>query len=201
MGRFALACLAAVGLAVGPAQAGEFNKKLSIGDAAPAFTGLEGVDGKKHGLADLKGKDVVVICVTCNNCPVAVAYEDRMIDFVKKHCGSADSKVGFVAICVSNLEADKLPKMKERAKEKGFNFPYIRDPSQKTGKDYGATVTPEFFVLDKDRKIVYMGALDDSQNPDKAKTNYLNAAVTAALEGKKPEKNETRPVGLSIKYD
>jgi peroxiredoxin len=201
MVRFALACLVAAGLAAGSAHAGEFNKKLSIGDAAPAFSGLEGVDGKKLGLADLKGKDVVVICVTCNHCPVAVAYEDRIIDFVKKNCGSADSKVGFVAICVNNLDEDKLPKMKERAKEKGFTFPYLCDPSQKTGKDYGATVTPEFFVLDKDRKIVYMGAMDDSQNPDKVKTNYLDAAVKAALAGKKPDKTETRPVGCSVKYD
>jgi len=201
MFRFASACMIAASLAAIPALAGEFNKKLSIGDAAPNFAGLEGVDGKMHALADLKGKDVIVICITCNHCPVAEGYEDRIIDFVKKNCSAADSKIGFVAISVNNLDEDKLPKMKERAKAKGFTFPYIHDPSQKVGINYGASVTPEFFVLNKDRKVVYMGAMDDNQNANKAKTNYLEAAVKAALDGKTPDKAETRPVGCSVKYD
>src|SRR4051812_31757939 len=117
--RYAVAALVAAGLAVGsPVQAGEFNKKLNVGDKAPAFTGLEGVDGKKHALADYKDKDVLVLVITCNHCPVAVAYEDRIIDFTKKHASSPDSKVGVIAINVNNYEQDKLPKMKERAKEK-----------------------------------------------------------------------------------
>src|SRR5262249_41673922 len=153
---------------------------LMVGDAAPEWTGLEGVDGKKHSLSDLKDKDVVVMVITCNHCPVAVAYEDRIIEFTKKHAGP-DSKVALVAINVNNNEEDKMPAMQNRAKSKGFNFSYLYDPSQKVGKDYGASVTPEFFVLDKARKIVYMGALDDNLKPDMVKTNYLEAAVTAAL--------------------
>lgn len=199
MFRFAAAVLVAAGMATA-APAAEFNKKLNIGDAAPAWTGLEGVDGKMHSLSDLKGKDVVVVCVTCNHCPIAVAYEDRIIDFVKKYAGPSD-KVGFVAICVNNLEADKLPNMKERAKAKGFNFEYLHDPSQKIGKAYGASVTPEFFVLDKNRKVVYMGAMDDNNSASKATTNYLEAAVKAALAGKKPEKAETRARGCGVKYE
>jgi peroxiredoxin len=198
--RYAAAFLVATGMAlVGPAQAGEFNKKLSIGDSAPVFTGLEGVDGKTHSLADLKDKDVVVVCITCNHCPVAVAYEDRIIAFAKKYASGADSKVGMVAINVNKSEADGLPKMKERAKEKGFNFPYLFDPSQKIGRELGASVTPEFFVLNKERKVVYMGALDDNMRAPKV--NYLDAAVTAALEGKKPAKTETRPSGCGVQYE
>jgi peroxiredoxin len=202
MFRMTLAVLVAAGLsAANPAVAGEFNKKLNIGDAAPAWTGLEGVDGKTHSLADLKNKDVVVVIITCNHCPVAVAYEDRIIDFTKKYASAPDSKVAVVAINVNNLEADKLPAMKVRAKEKGFNFPYLYDPTQKIGRDYGATVTPEFFVLNKERKIVYMGAMDDSNNAASAKVNYLEAAVQAALNGQKPATAETRGRGCSVKYE
>jgi peroxiredoxin len=193
----AVGLVAALGLA-GPAQAGKFNRKLNIGDAAPVWAGLPGVDGQSHSLADFKDKDVVVVVVTCNHCPVAVAYEDRIIDFAKKHAGP-DSKVALVAINVNNLEADKLPKMKERAQEKGFNFPYLYDESQRVGRDYGASVTPEFFVLNKERKIVYMGAMDDNQNSPKV--NYLEPAVAAALKGEQPAQTETRARGCGVKYE
>lgn len=197
--RFALTFVVVVCLAVSPAIAGEFNKKLSIGDQAPAFTGLDGVDGKSHSLSDYKDKDVVVVIITCNHCPVAVAYEDRIIDFTKKYAGKGDSKVAVVAINVNNGEADRMPKMKERAKEKGFNFDYIYDPSQKIGVELGATRTPEFFVLNKERKIVYMGAMDDNQgNP---KVSYLAPAVEAALKGEKPAKTETQPKGCGVQYE
>jgi peroxiredoxin len=191
------AVLVAVVALIYPAVAGEFNKKLNIGDAAPGFKGLEATEGKTYSLDGFKDKDVLVVCITCNHCPVAVAYEDRIIDFARKY--GPDSKVGFIAINVNNLEADKLPRMKERAKEKGFNFVYAYDPSQKIGRDLGASVTPEFFVFGKDRKVVYMGAMDDSQsNP---KVNYLEAAVEAALKGEMPKVKETRARGCSVKYE
>jgi peroxiredoxin len=198
--RYALAFVAALSLAAAPALAGKFNKKLNIGDAAPTFSGLEGVDGKTYSLDTFKDKDVVVVVVTCNHCPVAQAYQDRLIAFAKKHAGP-DSKVGFIAINVNNLPEDKLDKMKERAKEKGFTFPYVYDPSQKIGRALGATVTPEFFVLNKERKIVYMGAMDDDMDADKAKVNYLEAAVTAALKGEQPPMTETAGRGCSIQYE
>src|SRR5262249_22000186 len=107
-----------------PAAAGQFNKKLSPGDAAPAWKDLPGTDGNKHSLADLKDKDVVVVVFTCNSCPVADAYEDRIIEFSKKHA-APDSKVALVAINVNTVPEDRLDKMKVRAKEKGFAFPYL----------------------------------------------------------------------------
>ncbi len=142
---------------------------------------------------------MLVLIITCNHCPVAVAYEDRIINFTKKWVSGPGSKVAVVAINVNNLEADKLPAMKVRAKEKGFNFPDLYDPSQQIGHALGATATPEFFVFNKDRKVVYMGAMDDSQsNP---KVNYVEAAVEATLKGRLPEVKETRPRGCSVKYD
>jgi len=201
MFRLAVAVLFAAALTLTlPAQAGEFNKKVKIGDAAPTFAGLQGVDDKSHSLDDFKDKDVLVVCITCNHCPVAVAYEDRIIDFCKQHC-SADSKVGFIAINVNNNDADKLPRMKERAKEKGFNFVYAYDPSQKIGRDLGATVTPEFFVLNKERKVVYLGAMDDNIEAKDVKNNYLEPAIEAALKGESAPRGETRPFGCPVKYE
>src|SRR5206468_2723707 len=110
--------------------------------------------------------------------PVAVAYEDRMINFAKKHAGPG-SKVAFIAINVNNLEADKLDKMKIRAQERGFNYPYLYDETQAIGRALSAKVTPEFYVFNKDRKLVYWGAMDDSQKSPK--TNYLEPAVESAL--------------------
>jgi peroxiredoxin len=204
MHRFAVTALALVlGLALvsnAPGQ-GKFNKKVAIGDAAPTFTDLPGTDGKKHSLGDFKGKEVVVVVITCNHCPVAVAYEDRIIALAKKYAPSADSKVAVVAINVNNLAADKLDKMKERAKNKGFNFPYLYDESQKIGRALGATVTPEFFVLNKDRKIAYMGALDDSQRAAGVKHKYVEDAIDALLKGEKISTTETRARGCSVKYE
>lgn len=195
MVRIALAMLLAAVMAV-PALAGEFNKKLSIGDAAPEFKELPGVDDKTYSLPDFKDKDVIIVAITCNHCPVAVAYEDRIIALAKKYEG----KAAFVAINVNNLDADKLPKMKERAKEKGFNFTYLYDETQKIGRELGASVTPEFFVLNKDRKIVYMGALDDNMKAEDVKEAYLDSAIEATLKGEKPSKAETRARGCGVAY-
>lgn len=197
MVRTLTAVFVAVALAAAPAQAGKFNKKLNIGDKAPDFSSLPGVDDKSYSLSDFKDKDAVVVVFTCNHCPVAVAYEDRLIEFTKKHAGEG-KKVGLIAICVNDLEADKLPAMKVRAEKKGFNFPYVYDESQKTGRAYGASVTPEFFVINKEGKIAYMGSLDDNQS--RPRTPHLENAVSAVAKGEAPKTAETRPFGCGVKY-
>lgn len=185
-------------LAISHSAAGEFNSVLSIGDKAPTWTDLPGVDGKTHALDDLKNQDVVVVAFTCNSCPYAVDYENRLIDFAKRHAGK---KVALVAINVNTIEEDRLPKMQERAKAKGFNFPYLFDESQAIGKAYGAAFTPEFFVLDKERRVVYMGAMDDNTDPEKVNQRWVETAVAAALAGHKPEKTETIAVGCRVRYE
>jgi peroxiredoxin len=179
--------------------AGEFNKTLNIGDKAPEWSDLPGTDGKKHSLGELKDKDVVVVVFTCNSCPVAVDYEDRIIAFAKK-LAQPESKVALVALCVNVIEEDRLPKLKERAEEKGFKFQYLYDETQKIGKAYGANYTPEFFVLDRQRKIAYMGAMDDHSPPADAKVRFLEKAVEAVLKGEKPETSETLARGCRIRY-
>jgi peroxiredoxin len=198
--RIAAAVLAAGWMLAGQVQAGKFNKKLSIGDATPAWSGLEGIDGEIHALADLKGKDVVVVAFICNHCPVAIDHEDRLIALAKRFAGGADSKVAVVAISVDLSPADRLDKMKERAKEKAFNFAYLHDPSQKLGRDYGVRVTPSYFVLDKQRKIAYMGSMDDDPTGQKVTAKYLEAAIEAVVGGARPAEAETMPFGCGIEY-
>jgi peroxiredoxin len=182
-----------------PAEAGKYNEVLNIGDAAPAWTNLPGVDGKRHSLADLVDKQAVVVVFTCNSCPVANDYEDRILAFSKKYAGPS-GKVGLVAICVNQIPEDRLPKMKERAEAKGFDFPYLYDETQKIGKEYGANFTPEFFVLDKDRKVIFMGGMDDSSSIDQVKNRYLEPAVEAALAGSSPETAEAPAIGCRVRY-
>lgn len=172
--------------------------KLKIGDPAPSFSALIGVDDKKHSLSDYKDAKIIVLIFTCNHCPVAVAYEDRIIALQKDY---KDKGVQVIAVNVNNIPEDRLDKMKIRAEKKGFNFPYLYDESQKIGHDYGAEVTPHVFVLDQQRKIAYMGAIDDSQNVEKVKTHYLRDALDALLAGKEPPKTVTKHFGCSIKYE
>ncbi len=182
----------------GPGK-GKYNDVLAVGDAAPAWADLEGVDGRKHSLSDLKDKAIIVLVFTCNSCPCAVDYEDRLLAFCREYAGPG-SQVGVVAICVNNIESDQLPAMKAKAKEKGFPFPYLHDPSQQIAKSYGANYTPEFFVLDAERKVAYLGAMDDRDPPAQPGKMYLEDAVQALLSGKKPTVMETNPRGCKIRY-
>jgi peroxiredoxin len=193
--------LAALLAVTSAADAGKFNKKLSVGDKAPAWEGLEGTDGKKHSLADLRDKPVVVVIFTCNTCPVATDYEDRIIAFATDHA-KPDAKVAVVAINVNTVKGDQLPDMKKKAERKKFPFAYLYDPSQEIARGFGANFTPEFFVLDKDRRVVYMGAMDDKTPPTEPTAKYLEAAVTAALDGKKVETGETSAsAGCKIRFN
>jgi peroxiredoxin len=188
----AMACAATTCLA------GKYNDVLNIGDAAPEWKDLEGTDGRRHSLADLADKDVVVVVFTCNSCPVATDYEDRIIAVAKKF--AAGGRVGLVAINVNTIADDRLEKMKQRAEAKGFDFPYLYDPTQKIGKAFGAAFTPEFFVLNRKRQLVYMGGMDDNSNAGQVKKQYLEPAIEAALAGTAPEVAEAPAIGCRVRY-
>lgn len=177
-------------------RAGEYNPTLNLGDDAPAWKDLPGVDGNKHSLGDLKDRKLVVVVFTCNSCPVANDYEERILSLANAHA----KDVAFVAINVNRIPEDSLPKMKERAEAKKYPFPYLFDESQQIAKDYGATFTPEFFVLNQDRKVVYMGGLDDNSNLAAVKARYLAPAIEAALKGEQPNPGETVARGCRIRY-
>lgn len=165
--------------------------ELEIGTKGPEFK-AKGVDGKEYSLASTKGAKVTVLAFTCNRCPVAIAYEDRFIDFQKKY---ADEDVKFIAINVNSSE--DLDAMKQRAEEKGFNFPYVYDATGDSARAYGARVTPHVFVLNGEGEVVYRGAFDDKQS--EPTTPHVENVVKAVLQGKKPDVTETKPFGCGIK--
>ena len=189
-------CLLALCLLPAIATTGEFNKKLNLGDPAPVWKDLPGTDGKKHSLADHKVKELVVLVFTCNSCACSEEYEDRIIAFAQKY----KDKVAVVAVNVNTIPDDRLDAMKKKAEKKKFPFEYLYDETQKIARDYGATWTPEFFVLTKERKIGYMGSMDDKTKVDEVKDKYLEAAVNSLLKGEKPAKGETVGRGCLIRY-
>ena len=190
--------LVALCLASSTALAGKYNPVLDIGDPAPAWKQLPGVDNKKHSLADLQDHDAVVVVFTCNSCPYAVDYEQRIIALTKE---LAARNVAVVAINVNKIPEDDFEAMQQRAKEQKFNFAYLFDESQQIARDYGATYTPEFFVLDKQRKIAYMGALDDSPDPTKVEARHVAEALDAVLAGQEVKLSETPAIGCRIRLE
>jgi len=199
--RKVLLSLAVVSLVAVSAFAGKFNKVVSVGDKAPTFSGLPAVQNGEDTsltLSDIK-EDVVVVVFLANHCPVVKAYEDRLIEFTNAY---KDKGVKVVGISVSNpsINEDKIPGIKEYTKEHKSNYIYGYDETQAIGKAYGATNTPQFFVLDKERKIRYTGTLDDNQQEAKVTKTYLKDAVDALLSGKAPEIDESRPQGCGISY-
>lgn len=172
---------------------------LEVGDIAPDFE-LKGVDGKMMSLADYKDAKGYIITFTCNHCPYAVMYEDRLIEL---HDAMALKGYPVIAINPNDPEAkpeDGFEEMIVRAKEKGFTFDYLFDDGQKVYPQYGATKTPHVFLLDKDRKVRYIGAIDDSARDAKAvKKKYVEMAIEALEKGEDPNPAFTKAIGCSIK--
>jgi len=198
MSRFAIGSLVLIAVTLAAGRSFAADKKLNIGEAGPQWNGLVGTDGKSHSLSDCKEAKAVVVVFTCNHCPVAKEYQERLIALQKDY---KDKGVQVVAICVSKGDADNLEAMKERAESASFNFSYIYDPTQQVGRDYGAKCTPHAFVLDKDRKLAYVGAIDDSMEQEKVQKHYIRAALDSLLEGKAPATTTTSPVGCGIHYE
>jgi peroxiredoxin len=197
--RKVLLSLVAISAIAIPALAGKFNKVVSVGEKAPTFSGLPAIHNGEEtsvSLSDLKD-DVVVLVFVANHCPVVVAYEDRLVDFTNDY---KDKGVRVVGISVSSQDQDKLPGIKDYMKEHKSSYIYAYDETQAVGRAYGATNTPQFFVLDKERKIRYTGAMDNSQAEGKVSKTYLRDAVDAVLKSQSPPVEETRAVGCGISY-
>ncbi len=182
---------------------------LKIGAKAPDFK-LRGVDGKKYTLKSFAKSDVLVVVFTCNHCPTAQAYEDRITQIAKDY---RKRKVAVVAISPNDPEAvslaelsysdmsDSLIEMKFRAREKGFEFPYLYDgDKQKVSEAYGPRTTPHVFIFDAERKLRYVGRIDDSEKPGTAKVHDTRNAIEALLASKPVPVEETNTFGCSIKW-
>jgi len=172
---------------------------FQVGDIATDFT-LKNIDGKMVSLSDYVNAEGYIVIFTCNTCPWAVKYEDRIIDLHNKF-----SNNGFPVIAINPNDpsikpGDSYLEMKVRAKEKGFEFPYVFDEKQEVFPAYGATKTPHVYVLDKNRVVKYIGAIDDSpRDPESVTMNYIENAVKAIKTGTTPNPATTKAIGCSIK--
>lgn len=201
-----MTAILAASLFAGRGESGEFNQVLNIGDPAPAWVDLPGTDGRTHSLADLPAEEFVVVVFTCNSCPVARDYEERIMEFTRRYAGRAR----VTAVNVNTIAEDRLDKMIERATARKFNFTYLFDESQQIARRYGATGTPEFFLLSRAvagddssppmRTILYMGAMDDNSMATQVTKHYLVDALEAALAGNKPPVGETYAHGCRIRF-
>lgn len=182
----------------GLADAGKFNRVLNTGDKAPTWGELKAVDGRAVDLTDFADSDVVVVVFFANRCPMSQAYTPRLNSIAADY---RDRGVSIVAISVSHAAADNFEAMQVRARQQKFQFEYLQDLSQGVAKRYGATCTPHVFVLDRQRCIAYMGAIDDqAKDASRAEEPYLRWALDAVLSGKRPEIAESRQVGCDIEY-
>ena len=184
-------------------------KTLEPGDVAPDFN-LPDVSGKFYTLSDFKDADVLVILFTCNHCPTAQAYEDRIIQFTNDYKSKGVAVVAIMPNSAMGLLPeeggytdlnDSYEEMIIRAKDKGYNFPYLYDgDDHKVSLQYGPTTTPHAFVFDKGRKLQYVGRLDSSEKPGSANAEDLRAAVEAVLAGKSVENPVSKAFGCSVKW-
>jgi peroxiredoxin len=179
-----------------------FAQGYNVGDAASDFK-LKNVDGKFVSLADYPATKGFIIVFTCNHCPYAKAYQDRIIAIDKKY-----KPLGYPVIAISPNDPEIVPEdsyenMIVVAKEKGFTFPYLFDGTQEVYRIYGAKRTPHVYVLQKkDGKLTvqYIGAIDDNyEDATQVKVPYLANAVDALLAGRMPDPNFTKAIGCSIK--
>jgi len=175
-------------------------KQLEIGKPAPTFK-LPGVDGKTYALKDLLKKNkAVVVVFMANHCPVAKAYQDRLIQLQKDYKNKGVQVVAISSNDASAYPADSFENMKKRAKEKKYNFPYLYDESQEVARAFRATCTPHSFLINSKGVLVYRGAIDNSQNPKKVTKRYLRDAIDAVLAGKPVPTPTTKQFGCSIKW-
>lgn len=172
---------------------------VKVGDIAPDFS-LKGVDGKMVSLSDYKDAKGFIVTFTCNHCPYAVMYEDRLVALNDKMAPKGYPVIAINPNDPAAQSEDSFDLMVVRAKEKGFTFPYLFDDGQKVYPQYGATKTPHVFLLDKTRKVRYIGAIDDSaRDAEAVSKKYVEDAIEAIDAGKEPTPDYTKAIGCSIK--
>jgi peroxiredoxin len=176
--------------------------QVKVGDEAPTFN-LKNVDGKMVSLNDYRSQKGVILIFTCNHCPYAKAYEDRIIALDKLYRSKGFPVVAINPNDVSIVPEDSYENMQVRAKEKGFTFPYLYDATQSVANAYGAERTPHVFLLKNTGgkfTVAYIGAIDDNYKDASAvKTKYVENAIEAILAGKNPDPSFTKAIGCTVK--
>jgi len=176
-----------------------FVPTIGLGAHAPDFD-LPGVDNGRYSLSSFAGKPVLVVIFSCNHCPYVKDYETRMVAIQRDYAAKG---VQLVAINSNDAKAypeDSFPEMVKRSRERGFNFPYLRDEDQKVVEAYGAVCTPHIFAFDSKRVLRYRGRIDDSRIASKVTSPDLRNALDELVAGKPVTVADTKPFGCSIKW-
>ena len=170
-----------------------------IGQTVEDFS-LKNVDGKMISLKDYKDANGYIVIFTCNHCPYAIMYEQRIIDLHKKY-----AKQGYPVIAINPNDPDVVPDdsfeaMKKLSKKKKYPFAYVIDEGQQVYPKFGATKTPHVYLLDKNKVVRYIGAIDDNAQDIKAvKIKYVENAIASISAGTNPDPAVTKAIGCSIK--
>lgn len=189
------------------ASAGQYNSVISIGDPMPAFEELPTVDGSTISSSDLEAP-IVILVALANHCPWSRGADPAIIQLVEDYENQGVRLVGF---SVNHREDDRMPAMKKHAAAEGYNFTYLYDESQDIGRDLGATRTPEFFIFNQDRELVYTGLLHDSPPMERdgnirnmngePSEFYVRQALDALLADEPVPVAETKPHGCNVVYE
>ena len=180
---------------ISPADGG-----YDIGDTAMEFS-LKNIDGNMVSMSDYPDAKGFIVIFTCNECPYAKLYEDRINDLNKKYAPK-----GYPVIAINpndpvRAPGDSFEKMKERASQKDFTFPYLVDETQEIASTYGATKTPHVYILNAKRTVKYIGTIDNNpRNAASADVNYVENAIEAIEKNRKPNPATTKAIGCGIKY-
>lgn len=172
---------------------------LSLRNDAPPFD-LPGVDGRNHSLEDYADAPALAVIWSCNHCPYVQAWEGRMVEIQRDYADRGARLVAINSNDAGSYPEDSFPEMRSRAHRRGFNFDYLYDEDQSVARAYGPERTPEVFLFDRDRRLVYHGAIDDSRDERAVTRHYLRQALDALLAGDEPPVAETPPVGCSVKW-
>jgi peroxiredoxin len=171
---------------------------LTTGVGAPDFGYLLGVDGERYSLSSFQDKRLLVLLFISNGCPTVKACQDRMIKIQRDYSGNS---VQLLALNSNNSylsPADTYAEMVLKVREKGFNFPYVKDEDRRVARAYGAICTPHVFLLDEERRLRYKGRIDDSRNPERVTVSDLRNAIEDLLANRPLRVSETTPFGCSI---
>ena len=174
---------------------------LPLGTEAPDFS-LVNVDGRTVSLSDFEDAPALLVIFMCNHCPFVKHLADPLAHFTAEYMDKGVAVVGINSNDAANYPADSPEQMVREAEERGYRFPYLYDETQEVATAYRAACTPDFFVFDKDKKLVYRGQFDDSR-PDNGKPITgadLRAALDAVLAGKEPRDQQRPSIGCNIKW-
>ena len=172
---------------------------MSLATEAPPFD-LPGVDGRNHTLEEYADAPILAVVWSCNHCPYVIAWEGRMKALQDEYGDRGFRLVAINSNDAENYPADSFEAMQERARDEGFTFDYLYDEDQSVARQYGPERTPEVFLFDRNRRLVYHGAIDDNREESEVGERYVRDAIEALLEDRDPPVSETPPVGCSVKW-